>query len=138
VKRISRCGVPSNPRTDLKAPPSRASALRCPPICRPACPIGKWRLHSAFLAVAGESIGPIRSFDISPETLALAAGVDPSFGDQVVASFKQWLLENRSTLYAALEDGIFNTKLAPDCSTFTLMLPAGSPPDVHDHENCCP
>jgi hypothetical protein len=72
-------------------------------------------LTQRFLAAAGEGIGPIRSFDISAETLALSAGVDPSFGDQVVASFKKALLENRSALYAALEDGIFNPKLATDC-----------------------
>ena len=73
-------------------------------------------LTRRFLTVAGEGIGPIRSFDISPETLALAAGADVSAGTQAVASFKKALLSSRWALYSALEDGSFNRRLAPDCS----------------------
>jgi hypothetical protein len=72
-------------------------------------------LTRRFLTAAGEGVGPIRSFDISPETLALAAGADPSAGPQAVAAFRKALLANRFALYAALEDGVFNRKLAADC-----------------------
>lgn len=72
-------------------------------------------LTRRFLTAAGEGVGPIRSFDISPETLAMAAGSDASAGAQAVTSFKQALLASRWTLYSALEDGSFNRKLAPDC-----------------------
>lgn len=72
-------------------------------------------LTRRFLTAAGEDVGPIRSFDISPETLALATGADPSAGGQAVAAFKKALLANRWTLYAALEDGTFNRKLVADC-----------------------
>jgi hypothetical protein len=72
-------------------------------------------LTRCFLTAAGEGVGPIRSFDISPETLALAAGADPSSGGQAVASFKKALLANRWALYSALEDGDYNRKLVADC-----------------------
>src|SRR5262245_14855937 len=82
----------------------------------PTC-LSDWEeaLTRRFLTAAGEGVGPIRSFDISPETLALAARADPSAGVQAVASFKKALLANRWTLYSALEDGIFDGKLVPDC-----------------------
>jgi len=72
-------------------------------------------LTQRFLTAAGEGVGPIRSFDISPETLALAAEADPSAGGQAVSSFKKALLANRWALYSALEDGTFNRKLVADC-----------------------
>lgn len=72
-------------------------------------------LTRRFLTAGGEGVGPIRSFDISPETLALAAGADPSSGVQAVASFRKALLADRRTLYSALEDGAFNRKLVADC-----------------------
>jgi hypothetical protein len=68
-----------------------------------------------FLTAAGEGIGPIRSFEVSPETLALASGANPSAGDQAVASFKKALLANRWALYTALEDGDYNSKLVAEC-----------------------
>ncbi len=71
-------------------------------------------LTRRFLTAAGEGVGPIRSFDISPETLAMAAGWDASAGAQAVSSFKKALLGDWS-LYAALEDGSFDRRLAPDC-----------------------
>jgi hypothetical protein len=86
---------------------------------RPDLPTGlsDWEeaLTRRFLTAAGEGVGPIRSFDISPETLALAAGADVSAASQAVAAFKKALLANRFALYAALEDGAFNRKLAADC-----------------------
>lgn len=45
-------------------------------------------LTRRFLTAAGEGVGPIRSFDVSPETLALAAGAESSVGSQAVAAFK--------------------------------------------------
>lgn len=72
-------------------------------------------LTRRFLTAAGEGVGPIRSFDISPETLALASGADPSVGPRAVTAFKKALLANKFALYAALEDGVFNKKLAADC-----------------------
>ncbi len=72
-------------------------------------------LTRRFLTTAGEGVGPIRSFDISPETLALAAGADSSVGGQAIASFRKALLADRWTLYSALEDGAFNRKLVADC-----------------------
>jgi hypothetical protein len=72
-------------------------------------------LTQRFLTASGEDIGPIRSFDISPETLALAAGADASAGVQAVASFKKALLSDKWALYAALEDGSYNSTLVPDC-----------------------
>ena len=72
-------------------------------------------LTRRFLTAAGEDVGPIRSFDVSPETLALAAGADPSDGGQAVFSFKKALLANRWALFSALEDGNYNTKLVPNC-----------------------
>ena len=72
-------------------------------------------LTRRFLTAEGEGVGPIRSFDISPETLALAAGADPSVGDEAVASFRKALLADKWTLYSALEDGKYDRKLVPDC-----------------------
>lgn len=72
-------------------------------------------LTKRFLTAGGEGVGPIRSFDISPETLALAARADPSDGVQAVASFRKALLRDRRALYIALEDGVFNRKLVADC-----------------------
>jgi hypothetical protein len=72
-------------------------------------------LTRRFLTAAGDSVGPIRSFDINPETLALAVGANPAAGDQAVAAFKKALLANRLALYAALENGAFNRKLAAEC-----------------------
>jgi hypothetical protein len=79
--------------------------------------LAEWEdaLTQRFLTAAGEGVGPIRSFDISPETLAIAAGADASAGVQAVSSFKKALLTDRWALYAALEDGGFNRRLAPDC-----------------------
>lgn len=79
--------------------------------------LAEWEgaLTRRFLTSAGEGVGPIRSFDVSPETLAIAAGAEPSAGDEAVSSFKRALLAERSALYWALEDGYFNKKLAPDC-----------------------
>jgi hypothetical protein len=71
-------------------------------------------LTRRFLTAAGEGVGPIRSFDISPETLAVAAGADVSAAAQVVSSFKKALLGDWR-LFSALEDGTFDRKLAPDC-----------------------
>jgi hypothetical protein len=72
-------------------------------------------LTRRFLTAAGEGVGPIRSFDICPETLAMAAGSDAFAAAQAVSSFKKALLANRWELYTALEDGSFDRKLAPDC-----------------------
>lgn len=72
-------------------------------------------LTRRFLTASGEDVGPIRSFDISPETLALAAGADASAGVQAVASFKKALLTGKWALYSALEDGSYNRRLVPDC-----------------------
>ncbi|MFK4581187.1 hypothetical protein [Bradyrhizobium ottawaense] len=72
-------------------------------------------LTRRFLAAAGEGVGPIRSFDICPETLAAAAGADLSAGAQAVAAFKKALLAQRGALFSALEDGFFDRRLAPDC-----------------------
>ncbi|HEV2159468.1 hypothetical protein [Bradyrhizobium sp.] len=79
--------------------------------------LAEWEeaLTRRFLTAAGEGVGPIRSFDISPETLAMAGGSDAFAGAQAVSSFKKALLTNKWTLYSALEDGSFNRKLAPDC-----------------------
>lgn len=71
-------------------------------------------LTRRFLTAAGEGVGPIRSFDISPETLAMAVGLDASAGVRAVSSFKKALLADWS-LYSALEDGSFDRKLAPNC-----------------------
>jgi hypothetical protein len=72
-------------------------------------------LTRRFLTAAGEGVGPIKSFDISPETLALAAGADPSAGNQAVDSFRKALLANRWTLYSALEAGNYNRNLVAEC-----------------------
>lgn len=72
-------------------------------------------LTQRFLMTAGERAGPIRSFDISSETFALAAGADPSVGAQAVVSFKKALLADRRTLYSALERGAYDRKLVADC-----------------------
>ncbi|MGY3511272.1 hypothetical protein ACVIQY_004247 [Bradyrhizobium sp. USDA 3051] len=82
----------------------------------PLTSLADWEeaLTRRFLTAAGEGVGPIRSFDISPETLAIAAGWDASAGAVAVSSFKKALLGDWS-LYAALEDGSFDRRLAPDC-----------------------
>lgn len=79
--------------------------------------LAEWEatLTRRFLTASGEGVGPIRSFDISPETLALAAGADASAGAQAVASFKKALLSGKWALYSALENGSYNRTLAPDC-----------------------
>ena len=82
------------------------------PIC-----LADWEeaLTRRFLTASGEDVGPIRSFDISPETLALAAGADASASVQAVASFKKALLSGKWALYSALEDGNYNRTLVPEC-----------------------
>lgn len=79
--------------------------------------LAEWEeaLTQRFLTAAGEGVGPIRSFDVSPETLAIAAGADASAGAQAVSSFKKALLIDRWALYSALEVGRFDRRLAPDC-----------------------
>jgi hypothetical protein len=79
--------------------------------------LSEWEsaLTRRFLMAVGEEVGPIRSFDISPETLALAIGADVSAGLQAVVAFRTALLADRRTLYAALEDGVFDSKLLADC-----------------------
>ncbi|HBR46702.1 MAG TPA: hypothetical protein DEA80_17595 [Afipia sp.] len=72
-------------------------------------------LTRRFLTAAGEGVGPIRSFDISPETLAIAVGADTAAAGHAVVAFKNALLANKFALYAALENGAFNRKLAADC-----------------------
>ncbi len=72
-------------------------------------------LTRRFLTSAGEGVGPIKSFDISPETLAIAAGFDASAGAEAVSSFRKALLTKRWALYDALEEGRFDRKLASDC-----------------------
>lgn len=79
-------------------------------------------LTRRFLTAAGEGVGPIRSFDISPETLAQAAGAQPTAGGQAVAAFKKALLADRWALYSALEDGVFNRKLVADCPGCFIYL----------------
>lgn len=79
-------------------------------------------LTQRFLTVAGEGVGPIRSFDICPETLALSAGAEESAGGEAVAAFRKALLAHRWALYSALENGGFDRKLAPDCpGCFTYL-----------------
>ena len=60
--------------------------------------LSEWEaaLTRRFLMAGGEDVGPIRSFDICPETLAFAVGADPSAGGQAVVSFmwrslRDWL-----------------------------------------------
>jgi hypothetical protein len=72
-------------------------------------------LTRRFLTAEGEGVGPIRSFEICPETLAAAAGADASAGVHAVQAFRNALLANKWALYSALEDGAFNRKLAPEC-----------------------
>lgn len=72
-------------------------------------------LTRRFLTAAGEGVGPIRSFEICPETLATAAGANASAGVQAVAAFRKALLAKSSALYSALEDGFFDRRLAPNC-----------------------
>jgi hypothetical protein len=78
--------------------------------------LAEWEeaLTRRFLTAAGDGVGPIRSFDVSPETLAMAVGRDASAGPQAVSSFKKALLGDWR-LHAALEDGNFDRRLAPDC-----------------------
>ncbi|MCC8962494.1 hypothetical protein H8A95_09270 [Bradyrhizobium sp. Pear76] len=82
----------------------------------PLTSLADWEeaLTRRFLTAAGEGVGPIRSFEISPETLAMAAGWDASAGALAVSSFRKALLGDWH-LYAALEDGSFDRRLAPDC-----------------------
>jgi len=104
--------------------------------------LSEWEetLTRHFLTAAGEGVGPIRSFDISPETLALAAGTDPSAGGQAVASFKKVLLANRSALYSALEDGDYNRKLVAECpgcfAFLALTIFVDSQLDADDADGC--
>jgi hypothetical protein len=88
--------------------------------------LSEWEavLTRHFLMISGDEVGPIRSFDICADTLALAAGVGPDAGDDAVTAFKKALLANTWTLYAALEDGAFNRELvadSPGCFSYLAL-----------------
>jgi hypothetical protein len=86
--------------------------------------LSEWEavLTRHFLMISGDEVGPIRSFDICADTLALAAGVGPDAGDDAVTSFRKALTTHKSVLFTALEQGDFPRLSNADCSgCFTYL-----------------
>jgi hypothetical protein len=79
--------------------------------------LSEWEaaLTRHFLMISGDEIGPIRSFDICADTLALAAGVGPDARDDAVTSFRKALMAHKSVLLTALEQGDFPRLSNADC-----------------------
>jgi hypothetical protein len=79
--------------------------------------LAEWEvaLTRRFLMDSGDDVGPIRSFDICAETLALAAGAGPEAADEAVTAFRNALTMHKGALFDALDHGSFLRHSNADC-----------------------
>jgi hypothetical protein len=79
--------------------------------------LAEWEvaLTRRFLMDSGDEVGPIRSFDICAETLALAAGAGPEAADEAVTAFRNALTMHKGALFDALDHGSFLRHSNADC-----------------------